>query len=186
MEDSGIIALYWAREERALVETERKYGRYCWTISYNILHNREDTEECLNDTYMKAWNAMPPQRPSILSAFLGKIARNVSLDRYKAGRTDKRGGGQMVVALEELEDCLPGSGSVEQSLADAELARSIDRFLRTLPEKECCVFLRRYWYVDSMLEIANRYHMAEGTVKSMLFRTRRKLKAYLEEEGVYV
>ena len=186
MEDAGIIALYWAREERALVETERKYGRYCWTISYNILHNREDTEECLNDTYMKAWNAMPPQRPSILSAFLGKIARNLSLDRYKAGRTDKRGGGQMVVALEELEDCLPGSGSVEQSLADAELARSIDRFLRTLPEKECCVFLRRYWYVDSMLEIAHRYHMAEGTVKSMLFRTRRKLKAYLEEEGVYV
>lgn len=186
MEDAGIIALYWAREERALVETERKYGRYCWTISYNILHNREDTEECLNDTYMKAWNAMPPQRPSILSAFLGKITRNLSLDRYKAGRTDKRGGGQMVVALEELEDCLPGSGSVEQSLADAELARSIDRFLRTLPEKECCVFLRRYWYVDSMLEIAHRYHMAEGTVKSMLFRTRRKLKAYLEEEGVYV
>lgn len=186
MEDAGIIDLYWAREERALVETERKYGRYCWTISYNILHNREDTEECLNDTYMKAWNAMPPQRPTILSAFLGKIARNLSLDRYKAGRTDKRGGGQMVVALEELEDCLPAGGSVEQSLADAELARAIDRFLRSLPEKECCVFLRRYWYVDSMLEIAHRYHMAEGTVKSMLFRTRRKLKNYLEQEGVGV
>lgn len=186
MEDAGIIDLYWAREERALIETERKYGRYCWTISYHILHNREDTEECLNDTYMKAWNVMPPQRPSILSAFLGKITRNLALDRYKAARTDKRGGGQTLVPLEELEDCLPANGSVEQSLADAELARSIDRFLRTLPEKECCVFLRRYWYVDSMLEIAHRYHMAEGTVKSMLFRTRRKLKNYLEQEGVSI
>ena len=184
MDDSEIIDLYWSRNEQALEETDRKYGGYCWTIAHNVLRNREDTEECVSDAYMKAWNAMPPHRPRILSAFLGKITRNLSLDRYKASRTGKRGGGRVVVALEELEDCLPGGSSVEQALSDAELARTIDRFLRGLPEKEYCVFLRRYWYMDSLLEIARRYHMAEGTVKSMLHRTRQKLRVYLEQEGV--
>lgn len=186
MEDSGIIDLYWARQERALEETDRKYGSYCWTIAHNILRSREDTEECVNDTWLKAWNAMPPQRPRILSSFLGKITRNLSLDRYKASRTGKRGGGRVTVALEELEQCLPSSANVEQALADAELARVIDRFLRGLPEKECCIFMRRYWYVDSMQEIARRYHLSEGTVKSSLHRTRNKLRAYLEQEGVYL
>ena len=179
-----IIDLYWARQEQALEETDRKYGSYCWTIAHNILRNRQDTEECVNDTYWKAWNAMPPHRPAILSAFLGRIARNLSLDRFKAGRTGKRGGGRVLVALEELEECIPGSSNVEQALADAELARMIDRFLRKLPEKECCVFMRRYWYVDTVHEIARRYHMSEGTVKSSLHRTRNKLRSYLEQEGV--
>lgn len=184
MEDSTIIDLYWARQEQALEETDRKYGSYCWTIAHNVLRNRQDTEECVNDTWLKAWNAMPPQRPAILSSFLGTITRNLSLDRYKASRTGKRGGGRVLVALEELEECIPGRGDVEQALADAELARTIDRFLRKLPEKDCCIFLRRYWYVDSMQEIARRYHMAEGTVKSSLHRTRKKLREYLEREGV--
>ena len=186
MDDTGIIDLYWARQERALDETERKYGGYCWTIAHNILRSREDTEECVNDTWLRAWNAMPPQRPAILSSFLGTITRNLSLDRYKAGRAGKRGGGRVVVALDELEACIPGKGDVEQILADAELARTIDRFLRKLPEKECCIFLRRYWYVDTTQEIARRYHMAEGTVKSTLHRTRKKLREYLEQEGVYL
>ena len=168
MEDRAIIDLYWERQERALEESEQKYGRYCWTIAYNILRDREDSEECVNDTWLRAWNAMPPQRPAILSSFLGTITRNLSLD----------------VALEELEDCLSGNLDTEQLAAQAELSRSIDRFLRQLPEKECCVFLRRYWYVDSTLDIASRYHMAEGTVKSMLHRTRKKLQHYLEQEGV--
>lgn len=184
MEDSTIIDLFWARKERALEETDRKYGSYCWTIAHNILRNRQDSEECVNDTYMKAWNAMPPHRPAILSAFLGKITRNLSLDRFKAGRTGKRGGGRVLLALEELEECIPCGSDVEQALADAELARTIDRFLRKLPEKECCVFLRRYWYVDTVQEIARRYHLSEGTVKSCLHRTRNKLRVYLEQEGV--
>ena len=145
MEDSRIIDLYWAREERALRETERKYGSYCRTVAHNILRNREDSEECVNDTWLRAWNAMPPQRPSILSSFLGTITRNLALDRYKAGHRNKRGGGQLTVALEELGDCIAGRLDVEQMAAEAELTRAIDRFLRSLPENECCVFMRRYW-----------------------------------------
>ncbi len=186
MEDSAIVDLYWAREERALEETHRKYGSYCWTIAHNILKNKEDTEECVNDTYMKAWNAMPPQRPCVLSAFLGKITRNLSLDRVKAGQTRKRGGGQLPMALEELKSCIPADTGLEQTLEKLELSRAVDRFLRTLPPKERCIFLRRYWYVDSLLDIALRYHMSEGGVKSSLHRTRRKLREYLEQEGVAI
>jgi len=186
MDDNAIIALYWAREERALEETSFKYGSYCRNIAYNILSNREDTEECVNDTWLRAWNAMPPQRPGILSAFLGKITRNLSLDRFKLSRAGKRGGGNVPVALEELADCVPGLDSVEQTVAEAELSRTVDRFLRTLPERDCCLFLRRYWYLDSMSDIARRYQMAEGTVKSNLYRTRQKLRGYLEQEGVFL
>ena len=184
MEDSAIIKLYWAREEQALVETEGKYGGYCRSIACNILNNREDAEECVNDTYLRAWNAMPPQRPSALGAFLGKITRNLSLDRWKTFRAEKRGGGQTVLALEELGDCVPARDDLENRLEAEALARCLDRFLRNLPEKECCIFLRRYWYVDSVQSIAKRYHMAEGSVKSNLFRTRQKLRTYLEKEGV--
>lgn len=129
---------------------------------------------------------MPPQRPSILGAFLGKITRNLSLDRFKITRAEKRGGGQMVLALDELGDCVPDGESLERRMEAAELARCLDRFLRNLPERDCCVFLRRYWYVDSIQEIAHRYQMAEGSVKSTLFRVRQKLRAYLEKEGVAV
>ncbi len=184
MEDRSIIDLYWARDEQALEESQRKYGGYCWAIAQNILRSREDTEECVNDTWLRAWNAMPPQRPTILSAFLGRITRNLSLDRYKARNRAKRGGGQLNLALEELGACLSDRDNVEQQLLEAELARIIDRFLRQLPEKDRCIFLRRYWYVDSTREIALRYHMAEGTVKSTLHRVRSKLKTYLEQEGV--
>ena len=135
LEDHAIVALYWAREERALEETDRKYGSYCRTISNNILRNREDAEECVNDTYMRAWNAMPPQRPAILSSFLGKIARNLSLDRYKARHAEKRGGGSLPLALDELGECIPGQNGVEQALAEAELARSIDRFRQWTAQK---------------------------------------------------
>ena len=184
MEDREIIALYWSRQEQALEETNRKYGSYCWTIAYHILRSREDTEECVNDTWLRAWHAIPPNRPAILSAFLGRITRNLSLDRYKAGKTEKRGGGRMILALDELSQCLPDGQNVEQLVEQAELSRLIDRFLRTLPEKERCIFLRRYWYVDTTLEIAQRYKMSEGTVKSTLHRTRQKLKTYLRQEGM--
>lgn len=184
MEDHAIIALYWARQERALEETDSKYGGYCRTIAYNILRNREDSEECVNDTWLRAWNAMPPQKPGILSSFLGKITRNLSLDRYKHSHAGKRGSGQLPLALDELEDCIPAAQDVEELVELKELSRILDRFLRSLPEKEACVFLRRYWFVDSTREIALRYQMAEGSVKSTLYRTRQKLRAHLEKAGV--
>ena len=156
MEDSAIIDLYWAREERALSETDAKYGGYCRSIAHNILKNREDSEECVSDTWLHAWNAMPPQRPSILSSFLGRITRNLSFDRCRRQNAEKRGGGSLPLALDELSECVPAPGRVEQALEARELAEAIDRFLRTLPERECSIFLRRYWYVDSVQDIAAR------------------------------
>ena len=184
MEDLQIIALYWARDEQALAETEEKYGPYCRTVAWNILRNRQDTEECVSDTWFRAWNAMPPQRPRILSAFLGKITRNQALKRYEAMQTQKRGGGQIPLALHELADCL--SDGPELQVEAAELSCLLDRFVRTLQQKDCCIFLRRYWYLDSVEEIARRYRIAAGTVKSSLCRSRNKLRDYLEKEGYFL
>ena len=186
MEDSAIIDLYWAREERALSETDTKYGGYCRSIAPNILKNREDSEECVSDTWLHAWNAMPPQRPSILSSFLGRITRNLSFDRCRRQNAEKRGGGTLPLALDELSECVAAPGRVEQALEARELAEAIDRFLRTLPERECSIFLRRYWYVDSVQDIAARYALRENTAKSILFRTREKLRRYLAGEGIIV
>ena len=186
MEDSKIIDLYWARKEQALAETDAKYGSYCRTIARNILRNFEDTEECVSDTWLHAWNSMPPQRPGILSAFLGRITRNLSFDRCKYQQAAKRGGGALPLALDELGECIPASGRVEHELEKKELAAAIDRFLRTLPERECSMFLRRYWYVDSVQSIAARYAIKENTAKSILFRTREKLRRYLAGEGIIV
>ena len=186
MEDSQIIDLYWARLEQAIQETDTKYGGYCRAIAHNILKSMEDSEECVSDTWLRAWNAMPPQRPSVLSAFLGRITRNLSLDRYKAARAEKRGGSSFPAALDELSECVPAPGRVEHALEERELAEAIDRFLRTLPERECSMFLRRYWYVDSVQSIAARYAIKENTAKSLLFRTREKLRRYLAGEGIIV
>ena len=186
MEDNQIIDLYWARNEQALSETDRKYGQYCRTIALNILKDRRDSDECVSDTWFHAWNAMPPQRPNILSAFLGRITRNLSLDRYKAAHTEKRGGGSLSAALDELHECVPSKSSVDDALGEQELVRIIDAFLRTLPERECNIFLRRYWYADSIRTIAERMKLPENSVKSMLFRTREKLRAVLEKEGIAV
>ena len=186
MEDSQIIDLYWARLEQAIQETDTKYGGYCRAIAHNILKSMEDSEECVSDTWLRAWNAMPPQRPSVLSAFLGRITRNLSLDRYKAARAEKRGGSSFPAALDELSECVPAPGRVEHALEERELAEAIDRFLRTLPEKDCNLFLRRYWYVDSVQSIAARYAIKENTAKSILFRTREKLRRYLAGEGIIV
>lgn len=184
MEDSGIVALYLARDERAVAETAEKYGGRCYAVSYQILRSREDAEECVNDTYVKTWNAIPPQRPHYLGAFVQKIARNLALTAYQAARAQKRGGGQPPAPLQELADCV--TGNPEAMLESAELSRALDRFLRTLSQKERCVFLRRYWYADSISEIAQQCRMAPGTVKSSLHRTRAKLKQFLQEEGIFV
>ena len=186
MEDSQIIDLYWARLEQAIQETDTKYGGYCRAIAHNILKSMEDSEECVSDTWLRAWNAMPPQRPSVLSAFLGRITRNLSLDRYKAARAEKRGGSSFPAALDELSECVPAGGSVEQTMDERELGQAIDRFLRTIPEKQCSLFLRRYWYVDTIAEIAVRYGLSESAVQMRLSRTRAKLCTYLEKEGIFV
>ena len=186
MDDRKIIDLYWARSQQAIAESELKYGAYCRAIARGILDREEDAEECVNDTWFNAWNAMPPKRPDVLSAFLGKITRNLSIDRYKAIHADKRGGGNVPAALSELEECVPSLHGVESAMDEKLLSQAIDAFLRTLPQRECNVFLRRYWYVDSVKEIAKRFGLNENSVKSILFRTREKLRIYLEREGIQV
>ena len=186
MEDSEIIDMYWAREERALSETDTKYGGYCRSIAHNILKNREDSEECVSDTWLHAWNAMPPQRPSILSSFLGRITRNLSFDRCRRQNAEKRGGGTLPLALDELSECVAAPGRVEQALEAQELAEAIARVLRAPPARERSTLLRRYWYVDSVQDIAARYALRENTAKSILFRTREKLRRYLAGEGIIV
>lgn len=183
MEDNQIIELYFARKEQAIVETDSKYGKYCYSIAYNILTNREDSEESVNDTYMAAWRAMPPRRPSILATFLGKITRRLSIDRWRSRNAYKRGGGEIVLALEELEDCVTDGQTVEQQYQRKELAVFVNRFLDGLPETERSVFLCRYWYLDSIADIAGHFEFTPGKVTSMLHRTRNKLRAQLEKEG---
>lgn len=185
MEDEKILDLYWARDEQALSETEQKYGGYCRTIACGILSSREDAEECVNDTWLGAWNAIPPKRPGILSAFLGRITRNLAFDAYRASHAKKRGGA-LPLALDELDECIAGHGGVESALDEKALSRAIDAFLRTLPERECTLFLRRYWFVEPLREIAQRFELNENSVKSILFRTREKLRKYLEQEGFSV
>ena len=184
MDDRQIVDLYWERSETAISETSKKYGKYCCYIAYNILHNREDCEECVNDTYMRAWNAMPPQRPDRLSAFLGKITRNLSLNRYAKYTARKRGAGQTELALEELRECIPASDCVEQVIDDMQLAETINAFLDTLPAETRKIFVRRYWYLSPVREIASDYEVSESKVKMKLMRTRNKLRKVLEKEGI--
>jgi len=186
MDDQKIIDLYWAREERAVQETERKYGVYCRAIAWNILRDRSDTEECVNDTWMKTWNSLPPQRPAVFSAYLGTITRNLSLNRVRLASARKRSAEDLVLSYDELQESVPDGCSVEKQVDARELGRVIDRFLRTQPQKNSCIFLRRYWYMDSHRQIASRYHMSVSAVKSNLHRTRQKLKVYLQQEGYTV
>ncbi len=184
MRDTEILDLYWARDERAIAETQESYGKYCHSIALRILSDREDADECVNDTWMRAWDAIPPKRPERLNLFLGAITRNLALDRWKARNTIKRGGGEATLALDELAECIPAAQSTEGAVEAAELSRLLNRFLHTLPERECNVFLRRYWYVEEYEAIARRYGMKLNTVKTSLFRTRGKLRTFLEGEGV--
>lgn len=184
MKDAEIIELYWARDERAIRETQAMYGSYCYSIAWHILYDEGDADECVNDTWLRAWNSIPPGRPGRLALFLGTITRNLSLDRWKERRTMKRGGGEMALALDELAECIPDVHSTEDAVETAELERMINVFLRSLSERDCNIFLRRYWYMEEYSEIAKRFSLKPGTVKSSLFRTRNKLKGYLEREGV--
>lgn len=183
MDDIQIVQLYWDRDERTIPATSDKYGNYCTSIAMNILGNQEDAEECVNDTYMSAWNAMPPHRPNILSTFLGKITRNLSLNRYKQNAANKRGGREVPVVLDEITELVFDTDSVEQAVDRKELIKSIDAFLDRLPTDKRSIFICRYWYFDSVSNIASRFGMTENHVSVTLNRLRRKLHNYLAERG---
>lgn len=180
MEDEEIIALYWERNEDAITKTAGKYGHYLRSIAFRVLRNKEDTEECLNDAYLGAWNAIPPNRPKPLRVFLGRIVRNIALDRVDYNRRQKRNR-EHDILLSELEECLPDRRT-EQKIQEEELIFLLNAFLAELCMEKRKVFVRRYWYFDSVKEIAVRFGMPEGSVKTSLFRMRASLKKYLERE----
>lgn len=184
MEDSKIIDLYWERNEKAISATGQKYGSYCYYIAYNILHDQEDADESVNDTYLGAWNAIPPHRPNMLRTFLGKITRSISLKKWRDAHRDKRGGDEVSLVLDELSECVPSNLSVEDSVIAGELSVQINRFLGTLAPTERQVLLCRYWYLDPIDKISADFSFSNSKVKSMLHRTRTKLLTYLEKEGV--
>ena len=184
MDDSKIIDLYWARSQQAIAESERKYGAYCRAIAGNILPRREDAEECVNDTWLRAWNAIPPQRPGVLQAFFGRLTRNLCLDRWRKDHAAKRGGSQTELALEELEDCLAARERVEDAMDAEHTANLISQFVRELPRQDRLLFVRRYWYLDDIKALAKQFGMGQSQVKSRLHRMRLRLKTHLEKEGV--
>ena len=183
MDDEKIIELYFARDEQAVTETDRKYGGYCFKLANAILCSREDAEETVSDTYLKTWNAIPPRKPQVLKMFLAKITRNLSFSRWRKQSAEKRGGGAIELVLEELDACIPAPGTVEDHLEGKELAKAIRCFLNTLSQRDQDIFLRRYFFVEETDAIARRYGMKPATVLRTLSRTREKLRAYLSGEG---
>lgn len=183
MEDNQIIELYWSKNESAITETNRKYEGYCFTIADNVLHSREDSEECVNDTWLHAWNAMPPQKPARLRMFLAKITRNLSFNRFNARTAQKRGDGEIILVLDELAECIASESDVADEYAAKELSECIRKFVRALPEREGNVFVRRYFFTEPVAVIAQRYSLTDNNVMVILSRTRKKLKACLIKEG---
>lgn len=183
MDDEMIVQLYLERNEQAIPETETKYGNYCTSIANNILGNKEDAEECVNDTYFNTWNAIPPHRPKVLSTFLGKIVRNLAFNKYKYYTAEKRGGSEIDLVLEELADCISSKDDVEQAYEYSELVSDINTFLGELSEEKRNIFVCRYWYADSISDIAERYKMSKGAVSMVLNRIRNRLHDYLEKRG---
>lgn len=184
MKDNEIIELYWNRDEAAIAVTADTYGNYCYSIAYNILYNNEDAEECVNDTWLNAWKSIPPQRPNRLSTYLGKITRNLSLNRYKLLTAQKRGMGQVELALSELEECVPAQTDMDQITDEMVLASAIEAFLGVQPRTQRNIFVGRYWHLYSIRDISVSYCMSESRVASLLYRMRMKLKLHLEKEGI--
>lgn len=184
MNDSQIVALFFDRDQRAIEETAARYGNYCYSIVHNILNNREDAEEAVSDTYLALWDAIPPHKPTVLRTFLGKIARRTALKQWEKMRTQKRGCGEVALALEELSEYLSDGTTPETAIQAAELTQILNAFLRNLPKEERQVFVCRYWYLDSIADIAARFGFSQSKIKSMLARTRIKLRAALTKEGI--
>lgn len=185
MEDQQILELYWARSEDAIAETHRKYAPYCYQVSYNILRSSQDADECVNDTWLRAWNAIPPQRPTRLQAYLARLTRNLSLDRLDQRHAEKRGGPAGVL-LSELSECVPSPETVERTLDDREISAAISAWLWKQPDKSRVAFVRRYFYADSLSQVARRVGLSEGGVKSLLHRQRESLRRYLKQEGISI
>lgn len=186
MTDLQIIDLYWNRDQDAISRSEQKYGAYCFAVANNILADTLDSEECVSDTWLRSWNAIPPQRPDNLKLFFAKITRNLSVDRLKAKLASKRGGGEVELVLEELQECVASSGDAEKEYIAKELGQTINRFVRTLPEREANLFVRRYFYGERVEDIAARYHLLPHNATVILSRVRQKLKLQLEKEGFTV
>ena len=183
MEDEKIVQLYWDRNEKAIEESSTKYGTYCRNIARNILQNEEDADECVNDTWLNAWNAMPPHKPSVLSAFLGKLTRNLSFDRYRNLHREKRGGHNIDLVLDELEELVSGQDDPERKWLEKELKESINQFLQSMPEEKRNLFILRYWHAMDISEIAKRTGLSSNRISVNLNRIRCKLKAFLIERG---
>ncbi len=184
MEDKKIVDLYWARDEIAITETVKKYGRYCHYIAYQILRNDADAEEIVSDTAMKTWDTVPPNRPNPLKGYVGTISNRLSLNRYEAQTAQKRGQGQVTLVLDELAECVSGEdGDPAEGMA---LRDALDRFLSSLPKKTRQIFVRRYWYCASIADIARDFGMKAGSVTVLMMRTREKLKVFLDKEGFSV
>ena len=183
MTDEAIINLYFKRDERAIPETDLKYGGYCHSIAYSILQDYEDTRECLNDTWLRTWNSIPPNRPQNFRIFLAKISRNLAFDRYRAEHSQKRGGGETPECIDELSECIAGAGDAYEELSAKELGAAVNSFLKSIPENDANIFIRRYFYVETVSDIAKRYKLKENNASVKLNRVRKKLRKYLEKEG---
>ena len=183
MEDAQIVCLYWDRNETAIRETENKYDRYLTKIAYNILYDMEDSRESVNDTYLAAWNSMPPHKPSVLSAYLAKLTRRISIDCFRCRTRDKRLSSEYAISLTELEDCLSGGNTTEEAVNVKLLADAIGIYLRLLPENARTAFIGRYYFLDPLKEVAAYCGMSDSKAKSLLYRTRLGLKEYLKKEG---
>lgn len=186
MDDQKLIELYWQRSENAIAETAIKYGSYCYKIAYNVLANNEDSEECVNDTYFKVWERIPPARPDRFSAFIGKITRHIAINRFEYLTAEKRGGSQVPLALEELSDCIPDYNTPSKLVENKELVIAINKFLRQLSSESRKIFLQRYWGLSSIKDISVMYKITESKVKMSLMRTRSKFKHFLEKEGIVI
>lgn len=183
MDDLQIIDLYWKRSEDAIQETDQKYGKFCYGLAMNVLGNREDAQECVSDTYLATWNALPPNRPAYLMAFLGKLSRRISIDRWRGLSARKRGGGQIDLCLDELADCASSGPSIEDAAVSKEACAALNRFLDQLPQEERTIFVRRYFLLDPIADISASFGYTEDKVRSMLHRTRNKLYSKLIKEG---
>ena len=185
LDDEKIIELYWKREEKAIVETDRKYRHYLYTVAYNILHNDPDCEECLNDTYLGTWNTIPPARPTLFQVFISKIMRNTAVVRYKKNTAAKRVPSEMTVSLDELENYVPYDNSAEHDYAVFQISRLLSQYLRSLPEKRAFIFICRFYCSDRICDIADMLHVSESTIFRELNAIKEGLKALLIKEGYY-
>ena len=184
MDDRRIVELFLERSEEAILETDIKYGRYCHKIAFNVLGNDEDSEECVNDAYMRAWGSIPPNEPDSMASYIGRITRNLALDKLRQKQSDTRGNGEVPVVLDELAECVSGHDELERRQDSAEIAAAIDSFLDELNSVERGVFLRRYWMMEPIADVANRYDISVSKTTTMLFRLRNRLKKHFMKEGI--